>query len=150
MKHSASRWLIATVLLAASLWAGVGCGKDELRPVELFPEDNCAHCRMAISDPHFASEIIDQNGETYKFDDLGCMLAFKSRQADLMIAGIFLKEYETLGWIPYERASIVTTGISTPMGSGHVAFSRADKAREFQKSHPAIASAVDTTACCEE
>jgi copper chaperone NosL len=150
MKHSSVSWICAAALAAAALWAGAGCGRAEVRPVELYPEDNCAHCRMAISDPHFASEILDQNGDALKFDDLGCMLQYRAGHPGMAIAGVFLKDYETLGWLRYEQASIVKTGLSTPMGSGNVAFSRADKARDFQKGHPALVSDADTLSCCED
>lgn len=118
----------------------VGCGARGIKPVDIFPEDACSNCRMAFSDHRFASEIIDDNGEAFKFDDIGCMLAFRTKRTDVNIAATFMKDYETKEWIPYERAVIVETDIDTPMGSGKLAFSDSAKAREFQRQHPSNAT----------
>jgi copper chaperone NosL len=113
--------LVIVVLVVA------GCQTGEIRPVEIYEEDACSFCRMAISDHRFAGEIIVRTGEVVKFDDLGCMRRFsESRLTDLPAAS-FVKDYETGGWVPEATATIVKTGIATPMNSGLVAF--ADPAR---------------------
>ena len=114
----------------------VGCGSPEAKPVDIYPEDMCANCKMAFSDHRFASEIITDQNEVFKFDDIGCMLKFKAKRREMKIIATYLKDYDTKEWIPYERAVIVETDVETPMGSGRVAFSDSTKAREFQKQHP--------------
>ncbi len=109
----------------------LGCGSSEIKPVDIYPEDMCSQCRMAISDQRFAAEIITVSEEVYKFDDLGCMERYKEKTADLKIAATFVKDYETKNWIPYERSTIVQTSIKTPMSSGKVAFADSVKAKEF-------------------
>lgn len=103
---------------------------------------------MAVSNERFASEILSADGTALKFDDIGCMLKFKSKNTTLQIAAIYLKDYETKEWIPYERAAIVETDVETPMGSGKVAFADGKKARAFQEQHPKSAAAGHD-ACCE-
>jgi len=142
-------WLSVISYLAAIMILAGGCGTKEIRPVDIFPEDNCTQCRMAISDERFASEIIDQNAEVVKFDDLGCMLKYRARHADLKITAIFLKDYGTKQWTRYERAAIVETSVETPMGSGKVAFSDAEKASAFKKQYPKIVRARGMDTCCE-
>jgi copper chaperone NosL len=112
------------------------CGSSELKPVDIYPEDMCSHCRMAISDQAFASEIITEAGEVFKFDDLGCLERFKERSTELKIAATFVKDYETKIWLPYEHSAIVQTSIRTPMGSGKVALADSIKAYEYQKKFP--------------
>ncbi len=102
---------------------------------------------MAVSDERFASEVINDAGEVFKFDDIGCLLKWKTNHHDVKIAATFLKEYETKQWIPYERAVIVDTDIETPMGSGKVAFSDSMRAREFQKQHPSSKSLSEASGC---
>lgn len=114
----------------------VGCGSSEIKPVDIYPEDMCSHCRMAISDQAFASEIITEAGEVFKFDDLGCLERFKEKSADLKIAATFVKDYETKIWLPYEHSTIVQTSIRTPMGSGRVALADTAKAREIMEKFP--------------
>ncbi len=112
------------------------CGSSEIEPVDIYPEDMCSHCRMAISDQRFAAEIITVSGGVFKFDDLGCMERFREKSSDLKIAAKFVKDYETKNWIPYERSTIVQTGIKTPMGSGKVALADSKKAIEYLKKFP--------------
>ncbi|MEI8280193.1 MAG: hypothetical protein WCG87_10545 [Bacteroidota bacterium] len=45
--------------------------------------DNCAFCKMTISDPRFGAEILTKTGKTFKFDDIHCMNEFlRSMQYD--------------------------------------------------------------------
>lgn len=137
-------WSLFAAFLAA------GCGASKIEPVEIYPEDNCAQCRMAISEHQFASEIIDRDGEVYKFDDLACMLKFRSKHSDLKVNVIFLKDYETREWIPYESATIVETSIETPMGSGKVAFANAERAKAVQRRYPSENTKHNCSgACCD-
>lgn len=130
-----SKDFIIASLTIASLFLG-GCGSSEVKPIDIFAEDNCAQCRMAVSDERFASEIINDVGDVMKFDDLGCFLKWRTQHPDTRIVATFVKEYDTRQWIPYERAVIIETDIDTPMGSGKVAFADATRARAFQKKHP--------------
>ncbi|MDH3251251.1 MAG: nitrous oxide reductase accessory protein NosL [Ignavibacteria bacterium] len=112
-----------------------GCGLTEVAPVDIYPEDNCSHCRMAISDSRFAAEIITADREVFKFDDIGCMEQYRSR-----IPGgqhfVFVRDYEDNRWLPLEKSTIVRTGIMTPMGSGKLAFGNPSKADAFLLEHP--------------
>ncbi|MCI0690906.1 nitrous oxide reductase accessory protein NosL [candidate division KSB1 bacterium] len=145
MKSFFTRWVISIrwkifflffFFISLSFFLFLGCGSSEIKPVDIYPEDMCSHCRMAISDQAFASEIITEAGEVFKFDDLGCMGKFKEKSTDLKIATTFVKDYETKNWLPYERSTIVQTSIRTPMGSGKVALADSLKAREFSEKFP--------------
>lgn len=149
MKRRTSHWSLVIGHWAVVTALVVGCGTTEIRPVDIFPEDNCAQCRMAVSDERFASEIISDQGEVLKFDDFGCMLRFRTKHVDLKIDAIFLKDYETRKWTSYERASIVETNVETPMGSGKVAFADAEQAKSFQKQYPKVATVGGVDKCCE-
>jgi copper chaperone NosL len=128
------------------LAAVAGCTPSELRPVELFAEDACAMCRMAVSDPAFASEILTTEGDVLKFDDLRCMENYRREHATVRIGAIFVKDYETRAWLPYERSVIIRTSIDTPMGSGTIAASSAEQARRLTEAYPPDDTGVD--ACC--
>jgi copper chaperone NosL len=113
-----------------------GCGSSEIKPVDIYPEDTCSNCRMAISDQRFAAEIITASEEVFKFDDLGCMESFKAKSHDLKIAAAFVRDYETKNWIFYERSTIVQTSLKTPMSSGKVALADSSRANEVLKNFP--------------
>jgi copper chaperone NosL len=147
MTHRNLTGLLTTALLATMVLAG--CGSREIRPVDLYPEDMCAACRMAISDPRFASEIIEQDGTVHKFDDLGCLIKFREKGKAGASAVIFLKDYETLAWVPYEKSTIVETGITTPMASGRVAFASSERAGAFARANPPRELAAGCCSDCE-
>ena len=142
-----TKWLFTILMMSLSI---IGCTSTEVKPIDIFGEDMCSQCRMAISDQSFASEIIDQQGDIFKFDDIGCLLKFKERSADLKISAIFLKDYNSKAWMPYEKSTIVETNIKTPMGSGKVAFIDSLKAKEFSAQHPMTAIETCNHSCCSE
>jgi copper chaperone NosL len=114
----------------------LSCSTSEIKPVDIYPEDICSHCRMAISDQRFASEIITVADEVFKFDDLGCMERFKEKSSDLKIVAVFVKDYASKNWIPHESSTIVQTSIKTPMSSGKVALADSNTAKEYLKNFP--------------
>src|SRR5690242_20295885 len=130
-----TRWmsLVTGCVLSATFF---GCGAGEIRPVEIYPEDNCSYCRMAISDQSYAAEIITAGTEVYKFDDIGCMEHFTASSHNLSIVAKYVKNYETKSWLLHENSTIVGTGIETPMGSGKLAFADPETANRFVKTHP--------------
>lgn len=115
----------------------IGCGNAELRPIEIMSEDMCSFCKMAISEKRFASELLTQDGEVFKFDDIGCMLRFrKSHGHPESVVATFVVDYDTREWIKSEEAYFVkSTVFKTPMGGNVVAF----------KTGASAAAAVDRT-----
>ena len=109
----------------------VGCAGKDPQPVEIFPEDACANCRMAVSSKQFASEIITTKGKVHKFDDINCLDQFSVRNPEEKSAATYYMDYDTRQWLRAGECTIVTTGISTPMGSGKVAVADVKRAEEL-------------------
>ncbi len=61
---------VAAALFSSILLFSCNPGPEPIKP----GIDNCAFCKMTISDAKFASEFITQKGRVYKFDDLNCLL----------------------------------------------------------------------------
>lgn len=128
------RKICAAGILLVGLSAG--CGTKEIRPVDIYPEDNCANCRMAVSQKPFASEIIAGSGEVLKFDDLMCLEQYRRGNPELKIMAIFVTDYELGEWLTYEKSVVVRTAIQTPMGSGLVAVRDSARATELTNHYP--------------
>ena len=111
-----------------------------MKPVDIYPEDICSFCRMAFSDPAFASEIITDRGEALKFDDIGCMERYTQMAKETAIAAIFVKDFETKEWIQIGKSTIVTTNLATPMGSGKIAFADSMRANAYLQEHRGVKS----------
>jgi copper chaperone NosL len=116
------RMALAT-LMALMLAA---CESRPRGPVGLERDDACASCRMLISEHRYATELIDHGGETYKFDDIACMLRFAhSRGIERSGAKFYVTDYTSgSDWIDASAAYFVRlrSSVSSPMGSGYVAF----------------------------
>ncbi|MDP2886436.1 MAG: nitrous oxide reductase accessory protein NosL [Ignavibacteria bacterium] len=124
------------VICSALILVAMGCGRKEVKPVDIFPEDNCSNCRMAVSERAFASEIIVESGEVMKFDDLACLEQFRRKNPDLNIDEIFVTDHETGQWLPYKKSVVVKTGLQTPMGSGKIAVADSNRARAVAVQYP--------------
>lgn len=94
----------------------MGC-EDYTRPTEPFwNKQPCAHCRMLVSDPRFAAQLVTHDHDRLYFDDPGCLAAYMHEHA---------KEVEHAwvhtdsAWISAEGARF-SAGASSPMGYGFI------------------------------
>lgn len=101
----------------------ISCSSSK-QPVDIFPEDICRFCKMAISQKQFAAEMITETDEVYKFDDIGCMLTFIStHKLKSKVVASYVMDFDELDWIPAETANFIATNkIETPMNGGLIAF----------------------------
>jgi copper chaperone NosL len=123
------------VLLSAINVLICGGGSPEDKPVDIYDDDVCTYCGMPISQVDFSSEILS-DGKVFKFDDLACMDAFRTKHSQMKDRTIFVMGYGTKSWLRYENSMIIPTGIATPMGSGLVAFADTARAHASAKAHP--------------
>ena len=109
---------VATMILLA------GCQKVAIAPVALEATDMCSFCRMSISEARYAAELIDNDGQAFKFDEIGCMANFiKQRRNNSSVRVTFVMDFESREWLPAESAAYVRSAeFKTPMNGGIVAF----------------------------
>jgi copper chaperone NosL len=114
MKHLAAiAGLVSAMLL-------VGCGPVDLSrpPAIRLGEEACARCRMIISDERFAAALITPDGETLKFDDMGCLIQHESCGLRPATA-YWIRDFGGSGWLNARDAVFVhSKTISSPMGFG--------------------------------
>ena len=122
---------LCVALLFGALWLA-GCGKPKFEPVEISAEDMCAFCKMALSERQYAAEFLNQDGDAFKFDDIGCLVSqLKTRQSRREIATFFVVEYDARQWVNAEQAYFVRSEeFKTPMSGRVVAFKDRPKAEE--------------------
>ena len=95
--------------------------------------DACDRCRMTISDPSFAAQLVMRTGKVYRFDDPGCLLSFMAsdhvRDADVHSAWLNDHAHPEALLPAGEAIFVVSDRIRAPMNGGVAAFrSRADAA----------------------
>jgi len=60
------------LLIIACTLIITACGNDP-EPIN-FGEDNCAHCKMMITDEKYGAELVTDKGKIYKYDSIECLL----------------------------------------------------------------------------
>lgn len=85
--------------------------------------EQCAWCRMAVSDGRFAAQIVAPAEEPRFFDDVGCLRDYlKAARTRPAMAVAYVADHRTKAWVPAARAVYARVpSIETPMGSHLVA-----------------------------
>ncbi len=104
----------ALLALLALLLISCG-GVPETGPVEpVWDRDTCEHCRMTVSDRHFAAQVRSAaDGRIRHFDDAGCAVLFGPGAED----EIWVRSRDGADWLD-ARTARFSHGHKTPMGYG--------------------------------
>lgn len=119
---------------AAGLAAVVlsGCAAGPVTPARVDPaNDQCASCRMVVSEPRFAAQVAAPGEEPRFYDDLLC-LREGLRQGPPLPRGavVFVADARTGAWVPAGRAVYARApGLATPMASHWAAWADDDSRR---------------------
>ena len=79
-------------------------------------EYSCATCKMDVQALDYATQAVKQNGDTYFFDDIGCMVLWLKEHRKEVVK-IYVKTLDTHQWIEAEKAHYSRIAPS-PMGYG--------------------------------
>lgn len=129
------RRLLFMLVLGCLAWAGCSGKQGEVGPRPIDPAvDICPSCKMSIVDMHYAAQLIDGRGQTVSFDDVGCMALYVKKLGsggEQGLKALYVKDFNTLEWVPAGEASYVQGRVDTPMSSGIVAFAGKEEAQEL-------------------
>jgi copper chaperone NosL len=108
-------------VLAVPLVA-TACG-GALEPAALDPgHEACGFCRMTVSDPGFAGQLVAPGELPRFFDDLGCLADYLKQSGAPPQAVAFVADHRTKAWLRADRAIYTrVAGLETPMGSHVIA-----------------------------
>ncbi len=81
-----------------------------------FDRESCAHCHMLISDPAFAAQLVTADGETFNFDDPGCLLRWRAEHAP-RVRAIWFHHLHEKRWLSEAKVAFLRVA-HTPMGYG--------------------------------
>lgn len=122
--------LILTVLVSA-------CSQE---PAEMhYGSDQCAHCKMMITDSQFASQIVTEKGKALKFDAIECMAVYHRNHSDeLQGAKLWVSNYDDPGqWLLAPDAQFVKSEVvNSPMGESLLAFPSREVAKKHMQNKP--------------
>lgn len=89
--NMAIKWKLYMVTLLA-IFTMASCKRAEPQAIKI-NKDKCDFCEMTISNGKFAAEILTQKGRVYKFDDLQCMLRYKTENNNITIQTMYVNDY---------------------------------------------------------
>jgi copper chaperone NosL len=96
-------------------------------------KDSCAKCKMIISQTQYGGQIQEKDQPAEFFDDLGCLLAQRSR-GNSTTRIIYVRSFPNGNWLKEDQAFYaVSKEIMSPMGYGIVAFSTKESAENYAK-----------------
>ena len=120
---------------AFALLAMAACRSGPPQPVDIDASDMCSRCRMAISQNRYAAELLDREGNAFKFDDIGCMVHYAAdHHLNPKEQTIFVMDYQSQHWLKADQAVYVRSGaIPSPMSGGLAAFHDRAQAEELAR-----------------
>lgn len=129
--------LIKISLIVIALMVLVGCSQD---PVEIhYASDECAHCKMMITDDQFASQLVTEKGKAYKFDAVECMAVYhRENKDDLSGSRLWVSNYNDPGtWLDaFEAQYVKSEVIKSPMGESLLALPTKEAAEIHVEERP--------------
>ena len=102
--------------------------------------DNCAYCKMTISDPRFGAELVTATGKVYKFDDIICLGSFIDKMEPNVKkrSSVYLTDFcGNHELIPSDKGILLQSDhLKCPMDGYLAAFSNADSMEHVKKTFP--------------
>lgn len=124
---------MAIAMLSFLCFSLLSCDPAKPEPIKL-NSDNCDNCGMTISTPEFAAVLFTAKGRTYKFDDISCLLEYKTDNKEKASgAELFVANYiDGNQLLPVENAVYIQgENLKSPMGGNIAAFKNKESANKY-------------------
>lgn len=84
-----------------------------------YNEDQCASCKMLISDHRFGAELVTKKGRIYKYDAIECMVQTLEKKSEDEYAYIMVTDYHHPGQLINAKDAkyIISEERPSPMGA---------------------------------
>lgn len=126
---------ITATLALAFLMAACSGGPAEIH----YGSDECAHCKMMIAEPAFASQMVTSTGKAVKFDAIECMGDYRSEHPEEADgASFWVSDFNEPGnWLSLAEAVLIRSDeIRSPMGAGLLAVGSEQAAERHLAEYP--------------
>lgn len=122
--------LLLSVLIAA-------CSQQ---PSEIhYGNDECAHCKMMITDNRFAAQMVTETGKAVKFDAIECLARYAGdHKAELETAKLWVSNFNDPGkWISLDGSYIIKSEVvNSPMGESLLALENEQVMKDHLAEYP--------------
>ena len=104
-----------------------------------YGSDECAYCKMMITDNRFAAQAITETGKSIKFDAIECMADYASEnKQELQSAELWVSDFNNPGdWLNIDNAFLIKSEvINSPMGESLLALDTEKELKEHLAEYP--------------
>jgi copper chaperone NosL len=124
-RRPAAAPLLAAALLAATFLPS--CSEAPAGPAELDTKhEQCAFCRMGVSDRRFAAQVTAPGAQPKFFDDAGCLRDWLKEPTEMAPWTAWVSDHRTKTFVPAATAVFgKSPTVQTPMSSGILAWADA-------------------------
>lgn len=110
------------------------------QPAEIhYGSDECAHCKMMITDNRFAAQAVTETGKSMKFDAIECMADYAGEnKSELQSAELWVSDFNNpWEWININNAFLIKSEvINSPMGESLLALDTEKDMKEHLAEYP--------------
>lgn len=122
--------------------------KVAVTPTEPGEGEMCSMCNMEVYHKDhpmgmYSGQVVTADGEHLFTDDLGCTIN-QVRILEEEPLAAWVRDYNTLEWIPVDKAIPVRASIETPMKMGFALFSTEEAANKFVTENPMLSPVLST------
>ncbi|WP_458412055.1 nitrous oxide reductase accessory protein NosL [Schinkia sp. CFF1] len=115
-------------------------------PTEPGDGEMCSMCNMEVyHQDHemgkFTGQVVTADGKHLFTDDVGCLLN-QIRTLEEKPQGAWVRDYNTLEWVPVNDATPVRASIETPMKMGFALFATKEAADKYVAENPMAAPVI--------
>lgn len=113
----------SNLFIAVLLFGFLACSTEQEAVPIAFGKDQCAFCKMTISNPKFGAELITDKGRILKYDAVECLVNHLYDDAP---------KYQKLYAVPYDKPKelqaveelhfLISPDFRSPMGANLAAF----------------------------
>ena len=115
--------LFGKLFLASSMMFLAACAETGPQDIAV-GKDQCDNCKMTISEPKYATQLITEKGRLYKFDDISCLTDYETSNTESTTnAKTYVADFPSGKFIERSTATFIKGGdIKSPMGGNTQAF----------------------------
>lgn len=110
----------------------MSCADPKPVPIQL-NKDDCTYCKMSIADGRFGAEIVTVKGRTYPFDDIQCLIEYKSENKKAEVFASYVNDYSKKNELikASDAYFVMHEEVKSPMGGNYAAFLNEADAKVF-------------------
>jgi len=104
-----------------------------------YGSDECAYCKMMITDNRFAAQAVTETGKSIKFDAIECMADYAGeKKVELQSAELWVSDFNNPGeWVNINNAFLIRSEvINSPMGESLLALDNEKDLKEHLAEYP--------------